>query len=272
MAAVMRRHEYVMPDHPSLQDVVVAIKMEREAREAAMADQQKHLDWRFVHFAEEFNLRLEQMEQKMDESLEDQSLQRTSNNEAFDSRRRHLQEGKMALLEARVAEVQRSSSSLEAQLEEQTAQLLSEARKQTQQIQEMQAWLSRTDLRLAGLEVKVPKHSNLVGSSEWLSPASSAAGTPAGLKGSQRLMHVERMSLDPAPIEVASRDDTELHSTTPVSHSHRGYSGDSGASTCSTTVRSGVHVVRERILPPPSEVQGKISWPVMPASAPHFIR
>ena len=42
----------VIPENPSLEDLVVAIKKEREAREAALADQQKHLDWRFVHFAE----------------------------------------------------------------------------------------------------------------------------------------------------------------------------------------------------------------------------
>ncbi|CAJ1346652.1 unnamed protein product [Effrenium voratum] len=69
--AGFRRHEFVIPDDPSLQDLVLAIKSEREAREAAMADQQKHLDWRFVHFAEDFNLRIEQVEQRMDQSAED---------------------------------------------------------------------------------------------------------------------------------------------------------------------------------------------------------
>eukprot|EP00490_Sorites_sp_Unknown_P005004 CAMPEP_0114676382 /NCGR_PEP_ID=MMETSP0191-20121206/49158_1 /TAXON_ID=126664 /ORGANISM="Sorites sp." /LENGTH=264 /DNA_ID=CAMNT_0001947281 /DNA_START=16 /DNA_END=810 /DNA_ORIENTATION=- len=254
--ATLRRNDFVMPENPSVQDLVMAINKEREAREAAMADQQKHLDWRFVHFTEEFKLRIEQVEQRMEgQSMEEPNHFAHGSHgaprgfEASDSQRLH--EGKVAFLEARLHEVQSWSNKLEARLEQMQTQ-------QMQQLQEIQAWLNRADLRLSGLEVRIGRHANLQ-TSERTSPASSATGTPAGLKVSQRLVHVERACLErPEEADICQ-------SATPISQSHRGYSGDSGASTCSTTGRSGVQVLRERTAGQPHEgnYHRKVAWPMM---------
>mmetsp|Transcript_35301 Transcript_35301/g.76305 ORF Transcript_35301/g.76305 Transcript_35301/m.76305 type:complete len:271 (+) Transcript_35301:45-857(+) len=260
--AAMRRNDFVIPENPSIEDLVVAITMEREAREAAMADQQKHLDWRFVHFTEEFKLRIEQVEQRMDgQSLEESSCFAHASHaashaasrgfDASDSQRFH--EGKVAFLETRLHEVQSWSNQLEARLQKQQVQ-------QIQQLQEIQAWLNRADLRLSGLEVRMGRPAN-VQTSERTSPASSATGTPAAaLKASQRLVHVERVCW-----ERHMEEPENCQSATPISQSHRAYSGDSGASTCSTIGRNGIQVMRERTAGQPQEgsYHKKVAWPMM---------
>jgi len=249
MAPTLRR-DFVIPENPSMQDLVMAINKEREARETAMADQQKHLDWRFVHFTEEFKLRIEQVEQRMEGPRFEEPNPVGHAVHAVHAMPRKsdvslVYDGKVAFLEARVHEVQCWSNQLEARLEQQQTQ-------QIQQLQEIQAWLNRADLRLSGLEVRIGRP---IPTSERTSPASSA--TPPSWKVNQRLVHVERPCVEPPTEE----HDT-CHSATPISQSHRGYSGDS-ASTCSTTGRSGIQVIRERTGQPQEGSYRKVTWPMM---------
>eukprot|EP00931_Biecheleriopsis_adriatica_P010124 TRINITY_DN111215_c0_g1_i1.p1 TRINITY_DN111215_c0_g1~~TRINITY_DN111215_c0_g1_i1.p1 ORF type:complete len:269 (+),score=66.38 TRINITY_DN111215_c0_g1_i1:48-854(+) len=238
MSSASRRPDQAIPDNPSLNDLAVAIRMEREAREAAMADQQKHLNWRFIHFAEEFNQRIDQIEQRT--PFEEPSLHGAAplDSEAFESQRRHLHEGKLVILETRLAEVQRWGDAFEAQLEQQREELRKIAVADVRhRLQEVQVWLSRADLRLAGLEAKVGRHPGAIATSERTSPSNSSAGTPSGLKGS-RLAPVERVSLDARPMEVSGMDHPDSYRNASMSDRYRGgYSGDS-ASTCSTAERS----------------------------------
>eukprot|EP00441_Pelagodinium_beii_P032727 CAMPEP_0197627680 /NCGR_PEP_ID=MMETSP1338-20131121/6224_1 /TAXON_ID=43686 ORGANISM="Pelagodinium beii, Strain RCC1491" /NCGR_SAMPLE_ID=MMETSP1338 /ASSEMBLY_ACC=CAM_ASM_000754 /LENGTH=279 /DNA_ID=CAMNT_0043198463 /DNA_START=25 /DNA_END=862 /DNA_ORIENTATION=+ len=225
MAVVCRRPDQAIPENPSIQDLVSAIRLEREAREAAMADQTKLLDWRFVQFSQEFNFRLEQLAQRHEEAFEDEpsrSSQKASmDNEVTDSQRRHLQEGKLAILDARVVEMQRWHDSLEAQLDEQRAELRKVSGAQAR-LQELEVWLTRADLRLTGLEVKTTgRQSSLAPTvtSTRTSPSNSSAGTPGGVKAAPRLTPVERVSLDARPPE-ASLDETEVRWRTVMSQAH----------------------------------------------------
>lgn len=219
----------VPPSSFTLEDLARAIRLEREAREAALADQQKHLDWRFVHFAEEFRVRLSDIEQRRKAFDEDCSVRGSPlNDEArvADDQRRHLQEGKLAILESRLAEVHRCSDALEAQLEEQREKLRKRDDATGRHLREMEAWLARADLRLAGLEAKVGKHLGLTpGASSTPHSATSPVGTPGGVKAAGRLTPVERVTLDVRPLEASHLDNFHLQ----ADH-HRGLSGSSHSS------------------------------------------
>lgn len=60
------RHDESVEHPETLGDVAKLISVERESREAAMAETRKILDWRIAHIAEEFRMRLAQLERKLD--------------------------------------------------------------------------------------------------------------------------------------------------------------------------------------------------------------
>eukprot|EP00930_Biecheleria_cincta_P011941 TRINITY_DN11512_c0_g1_i1.p1 TRINITY_DN11512_c0_g1~~TRINITY_DN11512_c0_g1_i1.p1 ORF type:complete len:247 (-),score=47.79 TRINITY_DN11512_c0_g1_i1:70-810(-) len=135
-----QKQQVYIPDNPTLQDLAMAIKMERDAREAAMANHQKHLDWRFVHFQEEFTQRIEQVEQR---------AKHRSPLEASGSQGCQLAEGKLAVLEARLAEVHRTGDAFEKRLEAHRAELDKLARSR---LADIQVSLAQAELRLKELE------------------------------------------------------------------------------------------------------------------------
>lgn len=165
---------------PSLDDLARRIAAEAEARKAALAETYKQLDWRFVHFADDFQRRLEQLEQRL--TAPDASSRRPAPDGAprvsggGDEPRLHRLEGQLALAEARSAEVQRWGKALQEELAEERE--VSEGR-----LAELEAWLAHLDRRLADAE-------------DQLGGRRGAAG---------RLTPVERLTLDGPPADAPSK-------------------------------------------------------------------
>jgi len=147
----------------SLKDFAARLaREERGAREAALAEMRKMLDWRFVHFAEEFREQLSklgagqgcakeqprpaagraEMEQRLATAQKGASASGEECTDGLaDEPRLHLLEGKFAIAEHRLAEVQRWTKALEEGFGEEQSRLA-----------EAEAWLAHLDRRVSDTE------------------------------------------------------------------------------------------------------------------------
>lgn len=145
----------------SVDDLARLITAEGDARKASLEETQKQLDWRFVHFADEFQRRLDSLEGKFEAQIRHKTAEqdRESNllppcesvrrlcpdGGASEDQQLHLLEGKLAITETRVSEVQRLAKHLEVALEE--------VRKDSDgRLAEAEAWLKHFDRRLGDAE------------------------------------------------------------------------------------------------------------------------
>lgn len=112
------RHE--KEKDPTFEAFTQLVREERRAREAALAEMRKMLDWRFVHFAEEFRQRLARLEgdsgcttehpQRASKDMDRRSAMvdaHCAKEAVVDEPRLHFLEGKFSIMENRVVEVQR---------------------------------------------------------------------------------------------------------------------------------------------------------------------
>lgn len=176
-------------------DLARLVTAEREARKNALVEAQKQLDWRFVHFAEEFQRRLDGLEgrlggaggaatrrsgflseqERASSRLASLDSERLSSAGSLpegragcdEQQRLHLLEGKVAIAESRLAEVQRWGKAMEAQL-------ASEKDCSARQLQELEAYAAHLERRLGETELRL-----------------------GGRRGAtERLTPVERLSVD----------------------------------------------------------------------------
>lgn len=195
-----RLGQKALPQEPqSLEDLVRLIHAERAAREAALAEAQKHMEWRFEHFAEDFGRRLVKVERNVDRAradmrnscmstLElthlalgnlDHTMLSPESGRGADDLHRRLLEGKLALAESCVAEAQRHSNGLKSQASEQASGV-------ARRMEEAEARLARLEGCLAELQERPPR------CEEGRGCASVAS----------RLAAVERLTLEAQPPEL----------------------------------------------------------------------
>jgi len=191
------------------------VKDERRAREAALAEMRKMLDWRFVHFAEEFRQQLARIESgsgcakeqpglppgrsEVEQRLA--TLEKNSNmvdrdctdGGVTDEPRLHLLEGKFALAEHRLAEVQRWTKAMEEEFVDEKSRLA-----------EAEAWLAHLDRRVSDTECHLGGRGALA----------------------SRLATVERLSVDGTSQRAVQR---ESQSTVHVGDTSRSGGGSSGS-------------------------------------------
>lgn len=202
-------------DQPqSLQDVVRLIQAEREARETALAEAQKHMDWRLVHLAEDFHQRLSTMEKRMEKSG---AQGRSALEHSTDSVRLMLgsldrsASAKGDKRQPQATEVPRLErlEALEA-LEALGRRSAEHAHELTQRrVEEAEVWLGRMEGRLSELEGWLAEHRYGRKSAE-LEDSLAARRTTAS-----RLAAVERLTLEAPPTElkgfVASHGTSPFH-------------------------------------------------------------
>lgn len=169
--------ESVEPKPPSLEELARLVKDEASARRAALSEMQKQLDWRFIHFTDDFQRRVEELEVRITESGHDRlrgvddgggglvangaCKERSSNllppfeairQSLAESDARRAQEGglegKLAVVEGRVMDIYRLEQALEGQFVAWTQD--AEAR-----LGEAEAWLKHLDRRVADTEYQL---------------------------------------------------------------------------------------------------------------------
>lgn len=205
----------------SFEDLARLVAEERLARKKSLAEAQKQLDWRFVHFTEELQRRIDGLENRVgaagkfrgsceqeqplrcslsSERLPVPSCSSEGRSGGTEEQRMHLLEGRVAIAESRIAEVQRWGKAMEAELAEDASE---------RRLRELDASNGHLERRLLEVEQQLGERRKVTG----------------------RLTPVERLSVDgqgssTCPGPRSSQASTSMQSTTSTGSSPAGRKAD----------------------------------------------